>query len=339
VRLVMLLALVCACSLTSAAAQVTPSADVIAEVNGVFITNADLEEGLGQTLAKLNEQIYSVKRTRLDALIEDRLLALEAKARGMSTTALIETEITGKIVPVTDREVETFYETSKAKLQGDLTKWQAEIRTYLQGQRVNARRQAYLRQLREAAKVEVFLTPPPVFRATVTVDGSPARGAADAPVTIVEFSDFHCPFCRKVQPVLTELLSRYGDRVRLVYKDFPIDNLHPQARAAAEAARCAGEQGKFWEYHDRVYAGPTDGSPAALRAMAEAVGLILRVFDECQSSRKYQAAVQKDLQEGAGLGITGTPGFFINGRFLSGAQPIEAFVRVIEEELAAHATR
>jgi protein-disulfide isomerase len=339
VRLVVLLALVYATSLTSAAAQAAPPADVVADVNGVLITNADLDEGLGQTLAKLYEQIYSVKRTRLDALIEDRLLTIEAKARGMSATALIETEITGKIAPVTDLEVETFYESSKAKLQGDLAKWQPEIRKYLYGQRVNARRQAYLKELRDAGRVQVFLTPPPVFRAAVSVDGSPSRGPADAPVTIVEFSDFHCPFCRKVQPVLAELLSRYGDRVRLVYKDFPLDNLHPQARAAAEAARCAGDQEKFWEYHDRVYAGPSDGSPAALRAMAEEVGLDLAAFDECQSSRKYQAAVQKDLQEGAGLGITGTPGFFINGRFLSGAQPMEAFVRIIEEELAAQAGR
>ena len=100
-----------------------------------------------------------------------------------------------------------------------------------------------------------MLAAPKVFDPKLTVAGAFAKGSATAPVTVVEFSDFHCPFCKRVQPVVTQLLAKYGDKVRLVYKDFPLDSLHPQARAASEAARCAGEQGKFWEFHDKVYAG------------------------------------------------------------------------------------
>jgi protein-disulfide isomerase len=305
-----------------------------AEVNGLTITDAEVEEGVAQSLAKLEEQIYNIKRARVDALIDDRLLAIEAKKRGITTTALIDAEITSKVTPPEAAEVSAFYETNKAKLQGDLAKWEEQIRTYLKGQRVATRRQAFVKQLRDAADVKVLLTPPPIYRATVPVGDAPVRGAASAPVTIVEYSDFHCPFCRQIQPVLQQLMARYDQKIRIVYKDFPLDNLHAQARAAAEAARCAGAQGKFWEYHDKVYGSPVDGSPARLKQFAQDLGLDAAQFDACQSSRKYQAAVQKDTQEGTGLGVTGTPGFFINGRFLSGAQPMETFTRIIDEELA-----
>jgi protein-disulfide isomerase len=160
------------------------------------------------------------------------------------------------------------------------------------------------------------------------------RGPAGATVTIVEFSDFHCPFCRRAQPTLSELLTRYGDRVKLVYRDFPIDQLHPQARLASEAARCAHEQGRFWPYHDLLYANAPKASPDDLKSYARTTGLELASFEQCLSSGKHRTAVQNDIEEGARVGVTGTPTFFINGRQLGGAQPLERFVEVIEEELA-----
>jgi len=169
----------------------------------------------------------------------------------------------------------------------------------------------------------------------VPVDGAPVRGAADAPVTLVEFSDFHCPFCKRVQPTLAQLLERYPGKVKMVYRDFPIDSLHPQARRAAEAARCAQDQGKFWEYHDLSYAGPASATPKELERYAGQVGLDVTVFGRCLSSSVHRAAVQRDIDEGDRLGISGTPAFFINGRPFTGAQPLEAFVRAIEEELTA----
>ncbi len=316
------------------AAQERQSTGAAAVVNGVTITLAEVEEGAAQNLAKLEEEIYNIKRTRLDALIEDRLLALEAKKRGVATSALIEAEITSRVTPVSPSEVSTFYEANSARLPGERARWDDQIKTYLMGQRIAVRRQTFLKQLRDSADVKVLLTPPPVFRASVAIEGAPVRGAPGAPVTLVEFSDFHCPFCRKVQPVLRQLLTRYDQKIRIVYKDLPIDSLHPGARAAAEAARCAGDQGRFWPYHDKLYNSPVDGSPATLRQFAQEVGADVAQFEACQSSRKYQAPVQKDALEAANLGITGTPGFFINGRFLSGAQPIETFVRIIDEELA-----
>ena len=178
------------------------------------------------------------------------------------------------------------------------------------------------------------MKPPPVFRAELSVAGEPFRGSEKARVTVVKFEDFQCPFCKQVQPTFNELLSRYNGKVRLIHKDLPLESLHPQARQAAEAARCANEQGKFWEYHDKLYANSPKASADNLKSYAKEVGLNVDSFDRCFASGKYKAVVQQDLNEGAQLGLNGTPTFFINGREISGNQPLEAFEAIIDEELA-----
>ena len=171
-------------------------------------------------------------------------------------------------------------------------------------------------------------------------EGAPFKGGAHAAVTIREFQDFHCPFCRRVQPTLTQLATRYGDRLKLVYRDFPIDSLHPQARKARkarkahEAARCANHQEKFWPYHDALYVKAPTAGLDDLKAIAAEAGLDVETFERCLAAGTYRSAVQKDLDEGTRLGVLGTPTFFINGRVISGAQPLESFARIIDEELA-----
>ena len=209
-----------------------------------------------------------------------------------------------------------------------------QIRGHLQNQKLATKREEFLTSLRSQAKVIVNLKPPPVLRAEVSVDGAPSKGPAKAPVTIVEFSDFHCPFCRRVLPTLAQLESQYGEKIKLVFRDFPIDNLHPEASKAHEAARCANEQGKFWAYHDKLFASPPKSSPEIFKGFAKDLGLNVTAFESCFASGKYQAAVKKDIEEGNRVGVTGTPAFFINGRIISGAQPLEAFARVIDDELA-----
>ncbi len=152
---------------------------------------------------------------------------------------------------------------------------------------------------------------------------------------IVEFQDFHCPFCKRVQGTIGELLTRYGDKVKVVHRHFPIDQLHPHARKGHEAARCADEQGKFWAYHDKIYENAPKASPEHLKAFAHEVGLDDRAFEQCLASGKHRAAVQRDVEEGQRLGVTGTPTFFINGRRLTGAQPLETFAQAIDENVRA----
>ena len=172
-----------------------------------------------------------------------------------------------------------------------------------------------------------------MFRADISVRGEPFKGAEKAPVTIVKFEDFQCPFCKQVQPTFVDLLKRYDGKLRLVHKDLPLEAIHAQARQAAEAARCADEQGKFWSYHDKLYAGSPKLSPEELKSYAKEVGLNVDSFEHCLTTRKYQAIVQKDLSEGTQLGLTGTPTFFINGREVSGNQPLDIFGAMIDEEL------
>jgi protein-disulfide isomerase len=179
----------------------------------------------------------------------------------------------------------------------------------------------------------VLLEAPEPFRSEVPIAGAPVRGNPNAPVTIVEFSDFHCPFCRRAHPVIQQLLAKYGDRVRLVYKDMPLDNLHPNARAASEAGLCAAAQGKFWEFHDKLFASDPDSSPATLNRLAQEVGIDVAPFEACYKERRFKAQVEASVQDGSRLGVTGTPTFFINGRNVTGALPLESFAKVVDEEL------
>ena len=309
-------------------AHTGPANEPLAEVNGETITAAEIEQALGAQVRRLEQQIYEMKRQRLEAVIGERLLALEAARQGLAVQALLDAEVTAKAEPVSDEEVERFYQANRAQLKGDEVEARERIRAYFKSQKLVARRQAYMRSLRSQATVVVRLQEPAAFRAEVGVEGAPFRGPAAAPVTIVTFSDFHCAFCKRVVPTLTQILSRYGEKVKLV------DGLHPQARNAAEAARCAQDQGKFWEYHDALFANAPKASPEQLKTYAQQVGLELPSFERCLASGTHAATVQKSVDEAIRLGVTGTPAFFINGELLSGAQPLEALTRAIERELA-----
>ena len=135
-------------------------------------------------------------------------------------------------------------------------------------------------------------------------------------------------------PTLGQLESKYGEKIKLVFRDFPIESLHPGATKAHEAARCANEQGKFWAYHDKLFATPPKSSPETFKELAKEIGLNPSAFETCLNSDKYQTAINEDIGEGNRVGVTGTPAFFINGRLISGAQPLEAFARIIDDELA-----
>jgi protein-disulfide isomerase len=307
----------------------------IAEVDNQAILASDLQKYAGRELSVQRENLYKLEKQKLEEYISAFLLTREAKKRGVSVEAVLGQEVNSKILPVGDDEIDVFYKSNKARITVDLDKVREQIRGYLHNQKIDAQKALFLKSLRSRAKVVTYLKPPPVFRAELSVTGEPFKGPENAPVTIVKFEDFYCPFCKQVQPTLTELLSRYNGKVRLVHKDLPLDSIHPRARQAAEAARCADEQGKFWSYHDTLYANSPKASTEDLKSYAKKIGLNVDAFDRCFASEKFKAAVQKDLNEGVQLGLTGTPTFFINGREVSGVQPLEAFTAIIDEELAS----
>jgi protein-disulfide isomerase len=306
----------------------------IAEVDDRAILVSDLQKYAGRELSLQRENLYKLEKQKLEEYISAFLLTQEAKKRGVSVEAVLDQEVNSKILPVGDDEIDVFYKSNKARIAVDLDKGREQIRGYLRNQKIEAQKALFLKSLRSKAKVVTYLKAPPVFRAEISVTGEPSKGSENALVTIVKFEDFQCPFCKQVQPTFDELLSRYNGKVRLVHKDLPLESLHPQARQAAEAARCAHEQGKFWEYHDKLYANSPKAGADDLKSYAKEVSLNVDSFDRCFASGKYKAVVQQDLNEGVQLGLTGTPTFFINGREISGNQPLEAFEAIIGEELA-----
>jgi protein-disulfide isomerase len=177
-------------------------------------------------------------------------------------------------------------------------------------------------------------TPTPGTRNPVAVDGSPALGPEGAPVTLVEFADFQCPYCARATKILDQLRDRYGDQLRIVFKHFPLE-IHPKAPAAHVAAEAAHRQGKFWEMHDLIFANQREMSEDRYLAYAGALGLDIEQFQEDRRSLDVRKRVLEDAEQAVELGILGTPAFVINGRIVSGAQPLDAFQKVIDEELSS----
>ena len=313
-----------------AATAKAPAAQAVAEVQGAPITATELLESLGRT----NQQAQPMIDQPLQTLIEERLFALEAKARGMEVEALVRQEIDSKVGTVSDADVDAWYEANKARI-GNRPKDQVtpQIKNYLQNvERPGNLRAAFVDGLRKKYTVRILLEPP---RTAIDIADAPTKGPANAAVTIVEFSDFECPYCSRVVPTLKEVEKKYGDKVRFAFIQYPLP-IHPKAPKAAEAALCAHEQGKFWQMHDAMFAAQEKLEIADLKAAAVGLGMDASKFDGCLDSGKFAARVQNEIAAGQKAGVSGTPATFINGRLVSGAAPLEQFTAIIEDELARH---
>ncbi len=334
---VMLAAAVAACS-PAANRQPSQGSDPAAQIGDRTVTLQELDDRWRADNptqhADVVQSMYNGRRSALEGIVADALLADAAKQRGVSPDAFEEAELSQRSAPVTDADVTTFYQSNLSQMQGrPLEEMAPLIRDYLREQREAGARQALIADLRSAGPpVRVMFDAP---RHEVAVHPSdPAMGSPSAAVTLVEFSDFQCPFCQRVAPTLKRIVETYGDRVRVVWKDFPLTQIHPQAFNAAEAAHCAGDGGRYWDYHDRLFANPQALQPEDLRQYAREVGLDAEAFDVCLRSSKYADRVRAGLEQGTRLGVNSTPTVYINGRLLSGAQPYEVFAAVIDEELS-----
>jgi protein-disulfide isomerase len=308
----------------------TSPAPVVAVVDGKEITEAALLDRVRGEMLKLEAQMYEVRRNGVEELISEYLLEQAAKARGLTGDQLLQQEVDAKVGEVTAKDVEDFYAANQARIRKPLNEVRPQLLNYLQQNRLTEARRTYLKGLRDKAQVKIYLTPPII---EVSAEGAPFKGPQNAPITIVEFSDFQCSYCKRVLNVLDQVLERYPDKVKLAFRDFPILNIHPHAQKAAEAAHCAAEQGKFWEYHDLLFEHQDAIPTANFAEHAKALGLEVAAFQACLDSQKFKAKVERNYADGVKAGVSGTPAFFINGRLLSGAQPFDAFKAVIDEEL------
>ncbi|MDP9120506.1 MAG: thioredoxin domain-containing protein [Acidobacteriota bacterium] len=308
------------------------SGKVLAKVNGQTITEADVKAHAAESLAQLDHDYqqhrHDLIESELQQLVRDRMVEAEAAARKLGKDQIL-AEI--KPADVTDAQVDAFYEQNKARIPPGTTKEQVapQIRQFLQQQGQTEAKEKFYTSLEAKYKAEYLLEP---LRVDVVAAGFPAKGGANAPVTIVEFSDFQCPFCSRVVPTLEKAMAQYGDKVRLVFRQYPLP-MHPNAAKAAEAALCANEQGKFWQMHDAMFKDQSGLAVDALKSKAAGLGLNATQFNACLDSSKEAEAVKSDMQAGSSAGVSGTPALFINGRFLNGAVPYEQVSKVIDDEL------
>jgi len=303
---------------------------VVATVGSYKITEKELDAKIKPQLASVESQIYDLKVQTIKSMADDYVLEQAAKKENLSPDAYLKKHLPQKKLTETDAKL--FYDQHK-EIQTRYPKYdqiKARLIEALQAQHDEMDKAALFAQLRKEQPVTVMLTAP---RVEVKSAGHPEVGAKDAPVTIVEFSDFQCPFCGRAEPTLKQIREKYGEKVRLVYMDFPL-SIHDHAIDAASAGRCAGEQGKFWQFHDAMFADQSKLKPEDLKADAKKLGLDTAKFNDCLDKGKYKSAIDSDLAQGHDLGVEGTPAFFINGRPMSGAQPFEKFESTIDQELA-----
>lgn len=302
--------------------------DVLALVGGAEVTRADAEQMAPEGFLALDRQRQDLTEQSLQQAIRVELVKVEAAARGVIPDQLAREEIYTKNTEPTAEEIEAVYRQSGTSAPREQALGQ--IRTLLKRQKQNQRYEEFLVELRKKHEVKELLQP---LRMKVATGIGPSKGAKDAPVTIVEFSDFQCPFCQQLQGPLGQVLETYGDVVRLEYRQFPLASIHPNAPKAAEASLCANDQGRFWELHDAMFADPSALSPDQLKARARSLSIDGARFDECLDSNKYAKQVAADLEEGKKLGMIGTPGLFVNGRFMGDNRTAEDIAKIVLDEL------
>jgi protein-disulfide isomerase len=313
---------------TSLVAAGQQNSAVVAEVNGDKLTVADLEQKEATELLQSRYKYYQAERKALDDLIDQHLLEVQARQENLTVDQLLKREVNSTLkADPTEDQLRIYYE--GVDTDQPFEAMREQILQHIREARYNKARAAYVKSLRSHAQITIAMTSP---SAPVEVSRSPVRGNRDAPVVLVEFADYQCPYCQKIHPDLEKLQKEYGNRLALVYKDYPLP-MHPYAQKAAEAARCAGNQGKFWEFHDMLFAGKKL-QPADLKEQAHTLNLDEQQFDKCVVEGLAAADVAKDADEARSLGITGTPSFFINGHFFSGVLSYAALRDIVEQQLA-----
>lgn len=307
-----------------------PVVEVLARVGGSEITRQEVEETRPDQFIQAKQQLHDLTEQALTEAIDAKVLDLEAEKRGLSTDELVASEVTELVPEPTEAQVDSVYEIYRDQINQPREVIDPQIRAFLSRQGQETRLQAFVGELKREYEVVNYLEP---SRVEVEAIG-PSKGPEDAPVTLVEFSDFECPFCYRVIPTLDQVRETYGDQVRIVYRQFPLNSIHAHAQITAEASLCADAQGRFWEMHDAIFERRGRVDAEGLKQMAAELELDTEAFGICLDERQFEDRVRDDFEAGRRAGVTGTPALFINGRFLNGAQPFAVVSRIIDDELA-----
>lgn len=339
VALALLLGVAVGCSPSDnagAKANQDDDSKVVARFGDKTITMAEVKAEVVGELQKLEQERHKVIKNKLDEMINLSLANAEAEKQGLTLQELLEAEVGARIIPSSPEQIAMFYEQRKGQMQGrTMEQMTPDIVEYLRRQQVQTIQAEYIDNLRATADAKIFLDVPRIDLDIPEVAMS--KGSSEAPVTLVEFADFECGYCRRVHPVVERLLSEYGDALRYTFVDYPLE-MHKRAIPASVAARCADDQDKFWEYHENLMVMRGDLSDEDLKKRAESLELDLDLFASCMTDSSHAEAVDQLFDLGQKLGVTGTPTFFINGRMVEGAKSYDDLKSVIDEEIERGST-
>jgi protein-disulfide isomerase len=302
---------------------------ILATFNGEAITEKDIEDKVSSRLRGVRQDLYEVRKSGVDQVIEERLIKAEATKQGVQEAELLQKNVNDK-VQVADKEIEKFYQDNKARFQDKtLEESQPIIKGYLYQQLFQQEKSKYIASLKKKVVLAYNISPP---RVEIAIGEHPSQGPDKAPVTLVECTDYQCPYCGRVRDTIQQVMTEYKGKVRYGLRDFPL-SFHKDAPKAHEAAHCAGDQKKYWEYNKELFSHQRELKIDELKKYAKTIKLKQSEFDSCLDSGKYSERVRKSIQACAAAGVSGTPAFFINGRMISGARPFESFKEVIDDEL------
>jgi protein-disulfide isomerase len=300
---------------------------VLVEINGVKLTVADLERQRPGSLFQARNSYYEATRKAVQDYIEDYLLRNQAEKESLTLEQLLERHVTSTLPPAPPEEaLKVYYEGVDTTQPYEAVRGQ--ILESIRQRRLARAKNAYVESLRSQANISMILSPP---RVEIAYQDSPVRGPANPAVTIIEYADYECPYCQQTQPALDQIEAEYKGKLAFVFKDTPLP-MHSHAEKAAEAAHCAGAQNKYWEYHDLLFKERQLEVPQ-LKEAARELKLDGQAFDQCLDSNSQAGVVRTQLNEASRLGLQGTPSFFINGRFFSGAMSYDRFREIVDQEI------
>ena len=324
-----------------AAADNSNKQTVPATINGAIVTENEIRGAAAAELEsielrKLRDAASHAREEReamieaLERVLEEKLLILEATERDISKEQLIDLEIRRKITDPSEEEIDHVYEMNRARVNRPKEDVAEQIKTLLRNMNEKEIRTAFLRQLEQKHKVVRNLEP---FRFEVKTDGHPSIGPNDAPVKLALFSDFECPYCRNFSDTLTDIATDYGDKIQIVFRQFPLTSIHANAQRAAEASLCAHDQKHFWEVHNILFENQRELTEENILAKITPLKLDMEKFRECLASGRHKSEIREDIRAGSAAGADSTPTLFINGIYLSGVQPYETIAAIIDKEL------
>lgn len=317
------------CENRCGAPSASASGGVAATVGGAPITMEELDRAAQKQLRRMETETYQIKRRVLDDLIEEKLVGKAAEKTGQDAEKYLAEEVDSKVTAPTEEEIKAIYDSGKERIGKSFDEVKGQITEYLTQNKKMRVKADLIAKLKEGADIKVNLEPP---RVEIDTQDAPAIGDKGAKLTIVEFSDYQCPFCKRVRPTVWRLVDEYKGKLRYVFMDFPLA-FHRDARKAHEAARCAADQEKYFEYNRKVFDNQAKIGVEDLKKYAKELQLNTKKFNECLDNGKHGKSVEESIRIGSDAGVSGTPAFFINGILVSGAQPYESLKELVEQEL------